>query len=247
MIYAMEPLRKKKHQLDRLSYGYSRVSTTKQGDAGGSIEAQATMVQAMAVVKGVVLAEVITDVESAKNTDRTGLQRLLALCAAGRVQTVIISKLDRLTRSVRDLADLLELFDKHGVTLVSVSESLDTGSAAGKLVLNIMTAVSQWEREAIGERTATVLQHKRANLRVYSRLVPYGYQRVGDQLVADAGEQVVISRIQTQRHVSKLTLQAICDGLNRDGLRTKQGKSWVPARIADVLNNPLHRTLAVSA
>lgn len=229
----------KKQPPERLCYGYCRVSTTKQGDHGGSIDAQTAMVQAMAVVKGVSLAEIITDVESAKDTERVGLQRLLALCAAGRVQTVTVCKLDRLTRSVRDLADLLEMFDKHNVTLVSVSESLDTSSAAGKLVLNIMTAVSQWEREAIGERTATVLRHKRSNLRVYSRLTPYGFTRQGDQLMPDEAEQSVIRRIQTQR-ASRLTLQRIADLLNYDGIPTKQGKQWVARGIKDIVDNPLH-------
>jgi hypothetical protein len=65
---------------------------------------------------------------------------------------VIVAKLDRLTRSVKDLCELLERFERRDVALISVAESLDTGSAAGRLVINIMTAVSQWEREAIGER-----------------------------------------------------------------------------------------------
>ena len=72
---------------------------------------------------------------------------------------MIIAKLDRLTRSVKDLAELLERFQRRGVSLVSVAESLDTGSAAGRLVINIMTAVSQWEREAIGERTRDAFAH----------------------------------------------------------------------------------------
>ena len=79
------------------------------------------------------------------------------------MQTVIIAKLDRLTRSVKDLCTLLDRFTRRGVALVSVAESLDTGSAAGRLVLNIMTAVSQWEREAIGERTRDAISHKRTN------------------------------------------------------------------------------------
>src|SRR5713226_403369 len=108
----------------------------------------------MAVVQGAEIVELIVDGgESAKNLNRPGMERLLALVDQGKFQTVIIAKLDRLTRSVKDLAELLERFQKRGVSLVSVAESLDTGSAAGRLVINIMTAVSQWEREAIGERT----------------------------------------------------------------------------------------------
>ena len=89
---------------------------------------------------------------------------------------MIIAKLDRLTRSVRDLAELLELFQRRGVALVSVAESLDTGSASGRLVLNIMTAVSQWEREAIGERTRDALRHKKAKGERVGN-VAFGYRR----------------------------------------------------------------------
>src|SRR5580658_5936004 len=90
-----------------------------------------------------------------------GLQRLPDLINAGKVDTVIVAKLDRLTRSVKDLCGLLELFEKRKVALVSVAESLDTGSAAGRLVITIMAAVSQREREAIGERTRDALRPKR--------------------------------------------------------------------------------------
>jgi site-specific DNA recombinase len=73
-----------------------------------------------------------------------------------------VAKLDRLTRSVKDLCELIDRFERRGVALVWVAESLDTGSAAGRLVLNIMAAVSQWEREAIGERTRDAMRHKRS-------------------------------------------------------------------------------------
>ena len=95
--------------------------------------------------------------ESAKNLNRPGLKSLLALVDSSKVEAVIVAKLDRLTRSAKDLCSLLELFEKRGVALVSVAESLDTPSAAGRLMITIMAAVSQWEREAIGERTRDAL------------------------------------------------------------------------------------------
>jgi DNA invertase Pin-like site-specific DNA recombinase len=137
---------------------------TKQADRGVSLEAQAEKIRAMAVVHNAELIDIIVDGgESAKSLNRHGMARLLALVDAGEVKAVIIAKLDRLTRSVKDLCTLLERFERRGVALVSVAESLDTGSAAGRLVLNILTAVSQWEREAIGERTRDAMSHKRNN------------------------------------------------------------------------------------
>ncbi len=143
--------------------GYVRVSTDKQAERGISLDAQAEKIRAMALVQGAELSEIIVESgESAKSLNRPGMAKLLALVDAGKVKAVIVAKLDRLTRSVKDLCELLERFDRRGVALVSVAESLDTGSAAGRLVLNIMAAVSQWEREAIGERTRDALCHKRS-------------------------------------------------------------------------------------
>ena len=118
--------------------GYCRVSTDKQADFGCSLEAQQEKVRAMTVVQGADLSEVIVDAgESAKSLNRPGMERLLELVDARLVDVVIIAKLDRLTRSVKDLAELLGKFTRRGVALVSVAESLDTGTAAGRLVLNI--------------------------------------------------------------------------------------------------------------
>src|ERR1019366_7210832 len=125
-----------RYSRDMKAIGYVRVSTEKQADCGVSLEAQSEKVRAMAVVQGAELAEVIIDAgESAKSLNRPGMARLLSLVDAGAVDTVIIAKLDRLTRSVADLAELLKRFERRGVSLVSVADSLDTRSAAGRLVL----------------------------------------------------------------------------------------------------------------
>src|SRR5438477_9901697 len=117
-----------------------------------------------------------------------------------KVETVIIAKLDRLTRSVKDLAELLERFQKRAVSLISVAESLDTGSAAGRLVINIMTAVSQWEQEAIGERTRDAMRHKKSSGQRVGNIA-YGYRlgANGIQLEPDPQEQTVLATIRELR------------------------------------------------
>jgi site-specific DNA recombinase len=207
--------------------GYVRVSTDKQADRGVSLEAQQEKIRAMAVVHGAELIDVVVDAgESAKHLDRPGMGRVLQMVRAGTVDTVIVVKLDRLTRSVRDLADLLELFTRRGVSLVSVAESLDTSSASGRLVLNIMVSVSQWEREAIGERTRDAMRHKSAKLEFVGN-APYGYRLAADKrhVEAEPGEQAVLLRIQRLRKNGK-SLRKIADQLNRQGLRTRAGTPW---------------------
>jgi site-specific DNA recombinase len=217
--------------------GYVRVSTDKQAEAGVSLEAQAGKIRAMAAVHSAELLDVIVDGgESAKSLQRPGMERLLALVDSREVQAVIVAKLDRLTRSVRDLCELLERFERRGVALISVAESLDTSSAAGRLVLNIMTAVSQWEREAIGERTRDALSHKRSNGERVGNIA-YGYRLSGDgtHLEPDEAEHAVVVRIATLRQARK-TLREIARDLNQRGCRTRRGSEWrheYVKRIAD--------------
>ncbi len=215
--------------------GYVRVSTDKQAEQGVSLEAQAEKIRAMAVVHNAKLAEIIVDAESAKSLNRPGMARLLAMVDAGEVQTVIIAKLDRLTRSVKDLCTLLERFERRGVALVSVAESLDTSSAAGRLVLNIMTSVSQWEREAIGERTRDAMRHKRSNGERVGN-IPYGFRLAADgrHLERDPGEQKVLAEIRRLRR-DGATLRAIAAALNHRTLRTRRGTAWRLESVARAL------------
>jgi DNA invertase Pin-like site-specific DNA recombinase len=211
------------------------VSTDKQADRGVSLVAQSEKVRAMAVVQGAELAEVIVDAgESAKSLDRPGMQRLLALVNAKAVDTVIIAKLDRLTRSVADLAELLKRFERRGVSLVSVADSLDTRSAAGRLVLNIMVSVSQWEREAIGERTRDAMEHKRANGERVGT-IPFG-SRMGENglLEEDPAEQNVLARIRELKSSGR-TVREIADELNRQGYMTRRGTAWRFQYVASAL------------
>lgn len=215
---------------------YVRVSTDKQAERGVSLNAQAEKIRAMAVVHGTELEEIIVDGgESAKSLNHPGMARLLAMIDGGEVKTVIIAKLDRLTRSVKDLCTLLERFERRGVALVSVAESLDTGSAAGRLVLNIMTAVSQWEREAIGERTLDAMHHKRGNGERVGN-IPYGYRLAADgkHLEADPGEQAVLAEIQRLRRAG-VTLRGIATALTQQALLTRRGTAWRLESVARAL------------
>jgi DNA invertase Pin-like site-specific DNA recombinase len=235
-IYAVDAMK---------AIAYIRVSTDQQADRGVSLDAQRERVRAMAVVQGAELLDVVVDGgESAKSMNRPGLQRLLSMVDSGKVQAVIIAKLDRLTRSVKDLCTMLELFEKRGVALVSVAESLDTGSAAGRLVLNIMAAVSQWEREAIGERTREALRHKRRKGERVGN-IRYGYRLGGDgkHLEEHPEEQATLSAIRQLRHGGH-SLRGIAAALNRHGHRTRCGSEW---RLESVVRVLKRDTLARSA
>lgn len=190
----------------------------------------------MAIVQGAELVDMIVDAgESAKSLNRPGMARLLSLVDAGAVDTVIIAKLDRLTRSVKDLAELLERFTRRGVSLVSAADSLDTRSAAGRLVLNIMVSVSQWEREAIGERTRDAMQHKRANGERVGT-VPFGYQTAVDgvRLEPNTAEQSILAIMRELRAAGHSTRQIAAE-LNRQAFATRRGTAWRFQYVAEAL------------
>jgi site-specific DNA recombinase len=218
--------------------GYVRVSTDRQAEQGVSLEAQEAKIRAMATVRGAELDEVIVDGgESAKDLNRPGVQRLLSLVNGGKIDAVIVAKLDRLTRSVKDLCGLLELFEKRKVAMISVAESLDTGSAAGRLVIG---AVSQWEREAIGERTRDALRHKRSqgqrvgNIAFGSRLASDG-----EHLEADPAEQAALAEIRRLRQ-GGATLRGIAAALNHRAYRTRRGTPWRLESVARILKQRSH-------
>ena len=206
--------------------GYIRVSTDDQAVNGNSLGIQRNKIASMAALQDADLLDVIVDDASARDLNRPGMQRVLNMVKGREVDAVIVYKLDRLTRSVRDLGALLELFDKAGVSLVSVSESLDTRTAAGRLVLNVMGSVAQWEREAIAERTREALQAKRARGERTGN-IPYGYRLAedGTHLEQEPDEQRILRLIKRRRKAG-LTLRAIASELNGRGIRTRKGGEW---------------------
>ncbi|HYW45190.1 MAG TPA: recombinase family protein [Bryobacteraceae bacterium] len=214
--------------------GYARIS--KQNERGVSLESQIAKIRAMAEVQGAELVDVIVDDgESARSLERPGMLRLLALADSSLVSAVIIAKLDRLTRSVKDLAELLERFSRRDVALVSVAESLDTATASGRLVMNLLISVSQWEREVIGERTRQALQFKKS---LGQRIggIPYGFQLApdGKHLEPTAAEQFVLTRIRLLRSQG-YSLRAIAHNLNGDGYTTRKGTAWHHVYVDEML------------
>lgn len=177
--------------------GYLRVSTAKQADHGVSLEAQEERIRLYAQMHGLELVRIETDAgESASSLDRPGLQRALAALETFEANAIIVVKLDRITRSVRDFAHLVDTYFKDGdCALMSVNESIDTRSASGRLVLNVLMTISEWERESAIERTTAVMQHLKATGKFTGGWPPYGWM-VGDdgELVVNEVEQDVVRR-----------------------------------------------------
>src|SRR6266496_5175552 len=132
---------------------------------------------------------------SGASLDRPALQTLLTDVRAGKITIVVVYKVDRLTRSLADFAKLVELFDQHQVSFVSVTQSFNTTSSMGRLTLNVLLSFAQFEREVIGERVRDkIAASKRKGMRMGGP-VPLGYDVENKRLVVNPQEADRVRRI----------------------------------------------------
>jgi len=157
---------------------------------------------------------------SGASLDRPALQTLLADVRAGKINTVVVYKVDRLTRSLADFAKLVELFDQHQVSFVSVTQSFNTTSSMGRLTLNVLLSFAQFEREVIGERVRDkIAASKRKGIWVGGP-VPLGYRCVDKKLIVVAEEAEAVRTI-FARYLALGSMGALMADLDRRGIRTK--------------------------
>ncbi len=229
--------------------GYTRVSTNEQAENGVSMAAQEQRIRAHCRQQGWrCIAVVRDDGASGKDLRRPGIQRLLDELPRKdrRFAAIVVAKLDRLTRSVKDLIRLSEETRRHGVDLVSIAEAVDTRTATGKMFYTLVTVISEWERGVIGERTREALAQKRRNGERLG-VIPYGYTlaKDGRHLLPVPRELKVIQQIRHQREALKLSYAMIADTLNADRIKTKKGGAWQPATIRSVLQTLRRREAAL--
>ena len=157
---------------------------------------------------------------SGASLERPALQRLLDDVRAHRIDIVLVYKVDRLTRSLADFAKLIELFDAHGVSFVSVTQSFTTHSSMGRLTLNVLLSFAQFERELIGERVRDkIAASKRKGIWVGGP-VPLGYAAVDKKIVVVPAEAATVRTI-FERYEVLGSIRALADELDRQGLRSK--------------------------
>ena len=213
---------------------YIRVSTDKQADHGVSLDAQRAKVEAYAALYGLQLVEIVVGAgESASSLDRPGLQRALGMLRAGKAQALLVVELSRLTRQLRDWQDLVEHFFSGRYTLFAVDQQVDTRTAMGRMVLNIVMSINQGQREQIGEKTSIAMRHKIASGEYIGGTTPYGYRLAADgvHLEPVAAEQAVITEARALR-AAGLSLRKVATLLDGKGLRARNGRRFGAEQVA---------------
>jgi DNA invertase Pin-like site-specific DNA recombinase len=245
---------KKKKVVANLVVGYIRVSSEEQAKSGLSLENQEEKIHAYASLHDLEVDEVYRDEgASAKTLRRPGMKTVMGMIKRGEVQTLIIYKLDRMTRSLRDLDQMLSLCQDTDTALVSVTENIDTSSAAGRMVVHMLGVVAQWERETIGERTQAALAVKRSRGEKTGGSVPYGWRvkkgtgvkdkKTGRMIPAvlerDAREDQVVGRMMEWYEKDGIGYTEIARRLNRKGTKSRKGKEWSAQTVKYVVQRVL--------
>ena len=158
---------------------------------------------------------------SGASLDRPALQELLTEVSAGRIDIIVVYKVDRLTRSLADFAKLVELFDQHSVSFVSVTQSFNTTNSMGRLTLNVLLSFAQFEREVIGERVRDKIAASKAKGIWVGGSVPLGYRSVDKKLVV-VPEEAETVRLIFRRYLEVGSIRALMEDLDRNGIRTRQ-------------------------
>lgn len=210
--------------------GYIRVSTEQQASEGISLDAQRHKITAWCEVNGYELLAIEVDagISGKSMKKRQGLQK--ALNAMKKDMALVVYSLTRLARSTKDTLTISETLRRSRSDLVSVTEKIDTTTAAGKMFFHMLAVLAEFESNIISERTCTALRHKKATSKVYSRITPFGFKAVDGRLERVEAEAVIVSEVK-QRRAAGETLQAIADSLNSRGIKGKRGGIWYPYSI----------------
>jgi DNA invertase Pin-like site-specific DNA recombinase len=176
--------------------------------------------------------------------DRPALKRLLTDIEAGRVDVVVVYKIDRLSRALMDFAKLVEAFDRNNVTFVSVTQSFNTTTSMGRLTLNILLSFAQFEREVIGERIRDKVAASRKKGIWMGGFVPLGYDVKSRKLVINDAEAAKVRMI-FERFVKLGSATILVRQLRGEGVTGKQGKLVDKGYVYKLLNNRVYIGLAV--
>jgi site-specific DNA recombinase len=202
--------------------GYVRVSTDGQAENGVSLDMQRQKIEAYCQLHDLELIDTIVDAGySAKTLKRPGIVRLLSMVDAGEVSAIVVYKLDRLSRSTKDVLGLVERFEQANVAFHSIQESLDTKSAIGRFVLRTLASLAEMERDLISERTKDAMTHAKAQGKHMGRK---GYE--GAEVVAE------MKALRGQG----FSYDDIARDLNARRVATDRGGTWAGNTVRRILN-----------
>jgi DNA invertase Pin-like site-specific DNA recombinase len=218
---------------------YTRVSTEDQAKEGFSLGAQKERLEAYCLARGWEVASTyVDDGHSGRNVRRPAYQRMMA--ERDRWDALLVIKMDRIHRNARNFMEMMDSLRDWGKDFVSATESLDTSTAMGRFVMDIIQRIAQLESEQIGERVYMGMSQKaKEGPGILGFHPPLGYDFQEGRLLPNESEARIVREI-FDRCREGQTLEEIAEALNREGLRTKRGTSWRPVKVFRILHNPVY-------
>lgn len=225
-------------------FNYCRVSSEEQAtDNNYSLDNQEQRAADLAKSKGWRVSKVVKDVASGKDANRPGYKELISCIKNGKVDCVLVYRLDRLSRNVRDIYDFLDLIKTHDIAFVSITEGFDTTTAMGRAMLGVAAVFAQLTREMIAENVKDGLMRRaQAGLYLGRQAGPYGYSYSKEHhtLLISPEEAEVIRLLFELYAQRKWGFKKITTYLNSESIGTRIGAQWSVSRIHHILNNPVY-------
>ncbi len=216
--------------------GYVRCSTTKQEN---SVETQTKLITDFCNTHDIKLDKIIVDEGiSGKTQNRDGIKELMDLVKQNKVSNLIVLSLSRFGRSFIDNYKSIEIMKKHKTNFISLKENINLNEPIGVFIFQIFSSIYQLEISQLSEKTSDTLQMKKENNKVYSK-VPYGKNRVGDDLVENKKETRMLRKMFRLKDKG-FNYGDICRYLTKNRKKTKSGKKWTPQNVYSVMKSHLN-------
>lgn len=226
--------------MEKILAGYIRVSTEMQVEKDSLIN-QEEVISKFAQSKNKGLKIYRDAGISGKNKDRPALQEMLNDVEQGLIEAVVVTRLDRITRSLKDLISLKELFEGHGVSFISITQNLDTSTPMGRFSFYILGLVAQLEREMTAERVAEDMRGRAKRGKWNGGPIPFGFKFDAElkKLVVNPEEARIVEVIY-QLYLKRKSFRNVVHSLNSMGIGTRGGKAWASTSIRRILQNPIY-------
>jgi site-specific DNA recombinase len=223
--------------------GYIRVSSNKQVNEGSSLLNQKNMIEDYCLRNRYELLNILNDEGvSGLKRDRNGLNDLMSKIKKDKVEMVVVYSLSRLGRRMKDVIEIIDYMNSNNVRFISLKENFDNNGIMGKLLLNIMGSVNEFEVGIMGERIRDVKRYKKSNREVFGGRLLYGVNEVEGKLIENNIELEVINLMNELREIG-FSYQRVADYLNGENIKAKFDGIWYGSSVRMVLLNGVYNEM----
>jgi site-specific DNA recombinase len=222
---------------------YSRVSHTDQVENGSSLDTQHNQILSFCEYKNMEIVEHFTDagISGRKYENRPNFVRMMQRVERGGINAVVVYSLSRFGRNIRDTLNYLDKLDKLNVSFYAIDLNIDTSTSHGKLVLQIMSALSEFESNQMSDRIKVVMQNNKDKKRTYCGNPPYGFENFKGTLRPIQSEMDIVHKAHELRNKEGLSYHKIAKYFNDQNIPTRSGGKFYAVTIEKIIKNGIYK------